>query len=345
MTFLRNAWYCAGFSSDLEPGKTRAITMLGEPVVLYRKEDGAPVALADRCPHRFAPLSLGRVCEGQLQCGYHGLRFDASGQCTHNPHGDGAIPKAAQVRAYPVLERHQALWVWMGDAAAAAPALLPDFTEVEEREGWSRVEGYVHVRANYQLMNDNLLDLTHVPYLHPLLGGGGPPPPDMRVRLGMEQVGDSVLSINELDNMPTTPLYQMVWERGAPPALCSMRANMRWYAPSLLLLNTGATVVGGSRDDGPSLPIAHWLTPETEMTTHYFWAQARNRFVGDAAMDAALAEGVGSAFRNEDEPMIEACQRNMGTTDLMSLKPLLLQTDGPATRARRIVEQKLKEAA
>ena len=91
MTFLRNAWYCAGFSSDLEPGKTRAITMLGEPVVLYRKEDGAPVALADRCPHRFAPLSSGRVCEGQLQCGYHGLRFDASGQCTHNPHGDGAI--------------------------------------------------------------------------------------------------------------------------------------------------------------------------------------------------------------------------------------------------------------
>jgi phenylpropionate dioxygenase-like ring-hydroxylating dioxygenase large terminal subunit len=343
--YIQDAWYCAGFSADMETGKTRAITMLGDPIVLYRGDTGGLAALADRCPHRFAPLSMGKVCEGgQIECGYHGLRFDAKGQCTHNPHGDCSIPKAAKVRAYPALERHGALWVWMGDPARANADLLPDFSEVDEREGWTRVQGYIHVRANYQLMNDNLLDLSHVPFLHPFLGGGGPPPADMKVNIGMEQQGDTVLAITEMENMPNTPLYQMVWERGDPPALCSMRANMRWAPPSLLFLDTGATPVGGKREDGPSLPIVHWLTPETETTTHYFWAQSRDRFVGNAEISAQIAQGIDSAFRNEDEPMIEACQRNMGTVDLMSLKPVLLQTDGPAVRARRILEQKLKEA-
>lgn len=345
MTFLRESWYCAGFSSDLAVGGTRAITVLGESLMLYRKQDGSPAALANRCPHRFAPLAMGKVEGDQIVCGYHGLRFDATGQCTHNPHGDSSIPKAARVRSYPTLERYGALWVWMGEPESANPVALPDFSDTDEREGWSRVQGYIHVRANYQLMNDNLLDLSHVPYLHPFLGGGGPPPDNMRLKVSMEQRGDEVIAINEADNMLMTPLYGMVWEDGAPPSLCSMRANMRWSPPSLMLLDTGASVVGGPRDTGPSLPIAHWLTPETEHTTHYFWAQARNRYVGDAQMSAAIAQGIDAAFRNEDERMIEACQRNMGTTDLMSLKPLLLQTDGPAMRARRVLEAKLKEAA
>lgn len=343
MTFLRNAWYCAGFSSGLAAGATRSLKMLGESVVLYRKDDGTIAALADRCPHRFAPLSMGKVVGGDLQCAYHGLRFNSSGQCTGNPHGDCSIPKAAVVRAYPALERHGALWVWMGDPQRASADQLPDFSEVEEREGWSRVEGYIHVRAHYELMNDNLLDLSHVPFLHPLLGGGGPPPSNMRAKIAMEQQGDTVIAINEFDNMPNTPLYQMTWERGESPVLVSMRANMRWNPPSLLFLDTGATVVDGARELGPSLPIAHWITPETETTTHYFWAQARNRFIGNEKMSIALQQGIDSAFRNEDELMIEACQRTMGTTDLNSLKPVLLQTDGPAMRARRILQQRIKE--
>jgi phenylpropionate dioxygenase-like ring-hydroxylating dioxygenase large terminal subunit len=342
MKYLRNAWYCAGFGGELASGALKPITMLEEAIVLFRSEDGSVGALADRCPHRFAPLSKGAVCQGQVQCGYHGLRFDGAGRCTHNPHGDGSIPKASTVRAYPALERHGALWVWMGATDRADPSLLPDFGDVEERPGWSGVQGYLHVQAHYQLVADNLLDLSHVQYLHPFLASKEPPPADFRPDIRMEQQGDRVVAINQFHRMPNSDLYKMLWERGEPPSHVTMRANMRWDPPSLLLLDTGACPDGGAREQGPSAPSAHWLTPETETSTHYFWAAARDRFVGNAQVSEQMRQGIDSAFRNEDEPMIEAVQRNMGTTDLMSLKPVLLQTDGPAIRARRILSQKLE---
>jgi vanillate O-demethylase monooxygenase subunit len=285
---------------------------------------------------------MGRVCEGQVQCPYHGLRFDAQGRCSHNPHGDGSIPKAAQVRSYPAAERHGAIWVWMGDATLADIARLPDFSAVDDRPGWSRVQGRLTVKANYQLVIDNLLDLSHVPYLHPFLVSSEPPPPDFRPDIRMEQQGDTVVAINQFHRMPTTPLFRMLWERGEPPAYSTLRANMRWDAPSLLLLDTGAHPSDGSMEEGPSAPSAHWLTPETPTSTHYFWAATRNRYVGNADVSAQMAAGIDAAFRNEDEPMIEACQQRMGTTDLMSLKPVLLVTDGPAVRARRILAQKIE---
>jgi vanillate O-demethylase monooxygenase subunit len=346
MTFLRDAWYCVSFSDTLGAQATRRITVLNEPLVLFRDRDGRASALHDRCPHRFAPLSDGQWVEGQLQCPYHGLRFDAAGQCRHNPHGDGSIPKAAQVRAFPVIERHGALWAWMGDPAKADAALLPDFTDVEERPGWSRVQGSLHVQAHYQLIADNLLDLSHVQFLHPFLFNREvPPPPAFRPVNRIEQEGDTIVAINELMSCPNTGLYQMLWERGAPPTYVDMRANMRWNPPALLLLDTGAAPVNGARQDGPSAPSAHWLTPETETTTHYFWAAARDRHVGNRDVSAQMAAGIAAAFANEDEPMIEACQRNMGTTDLMSLKPLLLPTDGAAVRARRVVAARIEAEA
>lgn len=342
MNFIQDAWYCAGLAHELQVGALKPITILGEPVVVFRKADGTAAALADRCPHRFAPLSMGQVCEGEVQCPYHGLRFDATGQCTHNPHGDTSIPKAAKVRAYPLLERHGALWLWMGDATEADPAELPDFSDTDERAGWSRIQGYLHVKANYQLLIDNLLDLSHVPFLHPFLASSGPPPPEFRPDIRINQHGDSVIAINEFHSMPNTPLYQMLWEHETPPALTDMRANIRWDSPSTLLLDTGATHVDQARDKGPSAPSSHWLTPETETTTHYFWAAVRDRYVGNPEVSTQMAAGFAAAFRDEDEPMIEACQRNMGTADLMSLKPVLLQTDGAAVRARRIIQSKLE---
>jgi len=343
MSFLRDAWYCGGFAADLKPGDLKPLTMLGEPVVFYRRDDGSAAAIADRCPHRFAPLSKGKICDGAVQCPYHGLRFDHTGACVHNPHGDGAIPKAAVVKAYPVIEKHGALWVWMGEAHRADASLLPDFGMTDQRDGWSRIQGYLHVKAHYQLVIDNLLDLSHVQFLHPFLASDVPPPPEFRPNIGMEQIGHSVLAINEFRHMPNTGLYQMLWERGEPPATCEMRANIRWFAPSTLLLDTGATYVDRPREDGPSAPSSHWLTPETATTTHYFWAAARDRHVGNEVVSQQMAAGIDGAFRNEDEPMIEAVQQNMGTTDLMSLKPVLLPTDAPAIRARRILDALLAE--
>ncbi|RYD91560.1 MAG: aromatic ring-hydroxylating dioxygenase subunit alpha, partial [Sphingomonadales bacterium] len=124
MTHVRNAWYVAAWVQDLADGKPLAMTILDEPIVLYRTATGRVVALEDRCVHRLAPLSLGR-CEGDnLRCMYHGLLFDPDGKCVEIP-GQEMIPAKARVRAYPVVERHSWLWVWMGDPARADAALVP----------------------------------------------------------------------------------------------------------------------------------------------------------------------------------------------------------------------------
>jgi phenylpropionate dioxygenase-like ring-hydroxylating dioxygenase large terminal subunit len=345
MPFLRSAWYCVGFPGQLTDGAVQTITVLGEPLVLFRDAAGRFAALQDRCPHRFAPLSSGSLIDGQLQCGYHGLRFDAQGRCVLNPHGDGRIPGAATVRGYATLERHGALWVWMGEAGQADPARLPDFSMVDERPGWTRVHDRLHVRAHYQLVIDNLLDLSHVQYLHPFLADPALPPPGFTSRIELRQDGDTVTAINEMNSIRTNALFAMLWERGEPPALCDMRANMHWHPPSLLYLDTGATHVGADKSEGPTTEFAHWLTPETASTTHYFWVGTRDRHVGDEAVSAQVRAGVDGAFRMEDEPMIERLQRQMDGRDLFDMQPVMLQTDGPAVRARRVLMKCIADEA
>ena len=98
---MRNAWYAAAWEDELiEKGRLVARPILGEPVVLFRQADGKAVALEDRCSHRFAPLSMGKVLPGdRLQCPYHGLEFDTAGACVKNPHPPGNIPARARIAA------------------------------------------------------------------------------------------------------------------------------------------------------------------------------------------------------------------------------------------------------
>jgi len=118
VTYLRNTWYIAAWDDEVPPGAMLAREILEERLVIFR--DGANVAraLVDRCPHRFAPLALGKLEGGFIRCAYHGLCFGATGNCVSNPHGAESIPRAAAVQAFPIVERHTALWVWMGDPAA-----------------------------------------------------------------------------------------------------------------------------------------------------------------------------------------------------------------------------------
>ena len=136
--FLRNAWYVAAW--DTEVGRDPpARTVLDEPVVLFRTIDGRAVALADRCCHRALPLSLGTVIGDELQCGYHGLRFDATGACVAVP-GQSTAPPGAMVRSYPVVERHCWVWIWMGEVARADAALIPDWWWMDHPD-WAVVAG------------------------------------------------------------------------------------------------------------------------------------------------------------------------------------------------------------
>lgn len=340
MAFVRDTWYCAGWSDDLGPTDLTPRLILNEPVLLYRREDGTAVAIGNRCPHRFAPLHLGRHDGDNVVCPYHGLAFGPSGACVHNPHGDGTIPKAAKVPQYPLVERHDTLWIWMGDAAKADADLIPDFGETARRPGWGRVRGTLEVPVPYELVADNLLDLSHVPYLHPFLTPKGPMPEGFREVRELKQDGDTVWSMHCLLNSPITPLFQLLWEDA--PALIEGYFDMRWTPPSNLLLRVGVASMGAGREDGVKTPMAHLLTPATPTSTHYFWCQARDRKTDDAMLDEQLKAGIDKTFRDEDESMLGHCYKLMGTADLMSLKPVLLPGDAPALRARRILGARLE---
>ncbi len=175
MTFVRNAWYAAGWSHELKGTALLPRKILNEPVVLFRGPGGAAVALVDRCPHRFVPLHKGTLKDGVLECGYHGLCFDATGSCVFNPHGDHVIPKAARVKNYRLAERDGIIWMWMGDPALADEGKIRPFPQFGGNSRFSCVYGYLHVEANYQLISDNLLDLTHGQYLHPMFANAAGP--------------------------------------------------------------------------------------------------------------------------------------------------------------------------
>ena len=161
--FLKNFWYVA--ATEDEVGRTPlGREICGEPVALWRQEDGTAVAISDRCPHRRYALSKGELVGDDIQCGYHGLRFDGQGACTHVP-GQDNIPPRLKGRCYPVVERHKWVFIWMGDIEDADPDLIPDY-HWNDAEGWEPVFGTMKFAAHYQLLVDNLLDLTHETFLH-----------------------------------------------------------------------------------------------------------------------------------------------------------------------------------
>jgi phenylpropionate dioxygenase-like ring-hydroxylating dioxygenase large terminal subunit len=329
MGYLKNCWYAAAWSEEITAQTLLARTFLDQPFVLFRDADSRPVALHDRCPHRFAPLSRGRIIGHTIQCPYHGLRFDTNGKCALNPHG--AIPMVAKVLSRPIIERYGMAWMWMGDPASADVHALPDFGEIDNPK-YTTVRGTITVNANYELVTDNLLDLSHVQFLHPLLGN---PDSSERTRFSTRVEGNTVWSINDMPNEPVTKLFRMLWNSSS--AVGDRRAHMRWNPPSNLLLDVGYTECGRPPAEGAALWSAHWLTPATERTTHYFWAATRNTFLEDTSLSDKIQKGISSAFMDEDAPMISSCQERMGTVDLMSLQPLLLKTDAAAIHARRVL--------
>ena len=167
--FIRNTWYVAGWDKEVGPSELFARTIIGIPVLMYRDAQGKVVALEDRCCHRGAPLSIGRREGDCVRCLYHGLKFDTGGRCVEAPAQQRIPPQA--VRTFPVVERHRWLWIWMGDAEAADPSLIPD-THWLDDPAWRSLDGYIHYDVNYLLIADNLLDFSHLPFVHPTTLGG-----------------------------------------------------------------------------------------------------------------------------------------------------------------------------
>ena len=330
MTFLKNAWYVAAWSAEIVQGALFSRTLLGEPVVFFRKPDGSVAAIGDRCPHRFAPLHRGLLDGGQVQCPYHGLRFDASGICVHNPHGNGAIPRTARVRAYPLAERDLIVWIWMGDATLADASLIPDYSFLPAARPNARNLGYLPTAANYLLLTDNIMDLSHVDFLHPTTLGGGSL---SCAKANVAEEGEAMRILWRVKNEVVPPAFAR--HMPDPEARADQWTEVVWRVPSLMKLSTSVEVPGQENLDTVNL---HIMTPETETTTHYFYANTRNFLQDDADFNSMLDKFVAGIFGTEDKPMVEAQQRALGVNELIYLDPVMLPVDAGPIRVRRKLE-------
>ncbi len=178
--FLKNTRYVAAWSHEIQANHLLPRTITQIPLLFWRDQSGRVVALADRCCHRAAPLSKGRLEGDRIRCMYHGLLFDTTGKCVEIPSQE-FIPPAAKVRAYPVVERYKWIWVWMGDIDRADPSLIPD-THYLDDAGWRGTPGYMYYDANYLLITDNLLDFSHLSYVHESTLAARPSMPELALK-------------------------------------------------------------------------------------------------------------------------------------------------------------------
>jgi len=309
-TYLRNAWYVAAWSDDLGDGGVLGRTILKEPVVLYRMANGEVAAIQDRCSHRFAPLSMGKIVGGdRLQCPYHGLEFNAAGQCVLNPHGNKHISSRAHIRSFPVTEKHKAVWIWMGDRTPDHSA-VPDFSVMDNvPELHTTKRDRITIAANYELIIDNLLDLSHTSFLHEgVLGNAETVEADITV----EQEGTDVVVARLSRDAEPPGMNKLMWPQA--PARCDKYTSIRWMAPSTLRLVTGICPVGAKPETGTGYNAVHLLTPETDRTTHYFFTAVRyNVQTTDEQLNLEIQDKIGKmrrfAFEEQDAPVIEAQQR------------------------------------
>jgi phenylpropionate dioxygenase-like ring-hydroxylating dioxygenase large terminal subunit len=165
MTFIRNAWYAAARVEEVG-ARPFARTILNDPVVLFRDQEGTVGALLDACPHRGVPLSMGEVTDGMIRCHYHAMMFDIGGVCRHNPHSKGP-PERVRGKAFPLVERHGFIWIWMGDPALADESAIVDYSLFGPDSNYTVANDYLKIEADYRLVIDNLMDLAHAEFVHP----------------------------------------------------------------------------------------------------------------------------------------------------------------------------------
>jgi vanillate O-demethylase monooxygenase subunit len=336
MRFLANSWYAAAWSKELTFGPF-ARRIAEQPIVMYRSSSGKPVALLDRCPHRFAPLSKGRVNADNIACGYHGLTFAPSGACVHNPFST-TIPAKAKVRSFPTVEAHTLLWIWMGAQEAADPDLIPDLSIFTQPESWRPASGYTRVRAHYELVVDNLMDLSHAEYLHPgNLGPGNLAAGEFTVN----QNGDAIEFVLASKGTTAPPMFDAMSPSDRRPV--DFTVSGRWDAPGIIQLQSTTEFTGPPRREHVTFKGVHIVVPETEMSSHYFYSGLRNLHLHDENLQQAIEQGLFKAFSTEDEPMVVGVQSRMTDLDLFALNPVLLPMDGAAIRVRRRMKRLIAE--
>lgn len=337
MPFLRNCWYAAAWDDEIPAVELFHRKILGEDILLTRDADGVVRAMRNRCPHRFAPLSLGERHGDEVECRYHGLRFNLEGVCVFNPHGQGTIPPNAIVQSYPTQTRHALVWIWMGDAAKADPAEIPELIGLDP-DRYAINRGYMHTPANYEYMTDNIMDLGHIEFLHKSLLGSEA---IRHAEIDVQQEGNVVHSNRLTRNEILPPALKILLEDDEGPA--DRWLDVTWYPPGNMQLVVGATMAGQPERVGRESPSVHLMTPETDNSTHYFWSNGRDFRVDDQELHMMLEQGIRFAFEHQDKPMILAQHDAIDGEDFWDLRPVILEGDAGAVRARRVLRKLIRE--
>jgi phenylpropionate dioxygenase-like ring-hydroxylating dioxygenase large terminal subunit len=346
--FLKNHWYVAAWSDELGKKDLLPVTMLNEAIVLYRMKDGTPVALENRCIHRRVPLSEGKRIGDDLRCGYHGLVYDCTGRCVNIP-GQVDVPAGAGVKAYPVVERHTFIYVWMGDPAAADETKIVDFPYLSDPD-WGATKQHLHLNANYLLLIDNLSDASHVAYLHSSTVGNAAVAEDADVVY--ERVGDVVRVTREMLDVPAAKTYV---DFGAHGGNFDRWSQLEWRAPAFFVNQNGSEATG-LRKPGLSrcfdrgewgFQVYHAITPETDRTTNQF---------------SAIAHELSAVPKKDRKEFYRQChQVFIEDFDMYNAQQLMIDSDPEGAtpenigsrvtadfdqgflQARRIIDRKLKE--
>ena len=340
-----NAWYHAAWSHEVEGGKPLARTFLNQEVVLFRDAAGTARALEDRCCHRATPLRLGDVVPEGLRCGYHGLVFDGAGQCVQIP-GQEKIPRQARVRSYPILERQEIVWIWMGDPARANPSKLHvDFPWNDDHERWPHLHDMYEIKCNYMLLVDNLMDLTHIPYIHRKTIGGGDQKGQVNATMDVTKTSTGVHYIRWMEGIVPPPTYV----KGAGFAegiLVDRWQEFEYVVPSTVVQWTGALEAGrgakANREQagGFNLRLYHGATPRTEDSCYYFWTPLNGYRPKDEEATKTLHREIAFTF-NEDLEFLESQHACMAAT--MDKAFVNVKHDVARVSARRALERMVRQ--
>ena len=334
--FLKNAWYVACTPDELDAGPLGR-TICGENIAFYRGEANRVAAVENFCPHRGAPLSLGKVCDGKLVCGYHGLEMGCDGKVIAMPGQQVRVFPA--IKSYAVIERYGFIWVWPGDAALATPDTIPHLPW-HDNPAWAYGGGLFHIQCDYRLMVDNLMDLTHETYVH-------------ATTIGQKEIdeapcktthdGDAVVTSRFMHNITAPPFWQMALRGNqlAHDVPVDRWQICRFTPPGSVMIEVGVAHAGqGGYDASPehkvSSTVVDFLTPETETSMHYFWGMARTFNPTDAALTASIREGQRKIF-SEDLRMLEQQQKNLLAHPGRAL--LRLNIDAGGVHSRKVLDR------
>lgn len=332
--FIRNCWYVVAWDHEIPADGFLARRILDEPLLLWRTSEGRVVAIEDRCCHRHAPLSRGRREGDCVRCGYHGMLFDADGRCVEVPGMQGVPPKAC-VRRYPVVVHRRWVFAWMGDPSRADPDTLPDNFSCDD-PGWRYLPGYTHFAAPHDLISDNLLDFSHLSFVHATTLGGSTAIAHSRPVI--EPVPNGLRVSRRVPDVPPPAYYRK---------MRPFTGNIdRWFVYDYLLPGVLLMHSGGRPTDAPpgdeSLTVrlhsCQAITPETAGSTHYFFQQAHPADQGDASITTLIRDALEGAFA-EDHAMIAAQAANLGPGGTGAMLPLWM--DSAILQFRRLYAEAL----